>query len=114
MQITKDPKCVAACRHFVENELDLRSVQLIDRAVLVASELVTNVIRHTPNGGLLELVIAREKVRLEVSDRSREPLALLPYNRSDANGRGLALVSCLATEWGFHETLHWEDGLGYF
>ena len=76
MHFTKDPDCVAACRDFVKQALCPRPVELVDRATLVASELVTNVIRHTSDGGSLELVVAPEQLRLEVSDFS----TISPWN----------------------------------
>src|ERR1700722_34276 len=70
MHFTKDPECVAVCRDFVVQTLGPRPVELVDRAVLVASELVTNVIRHTSNGGTLEVIFGSDQLRLEVSDFS--------------------------------------------
>ena len=102
MHFANDPECVSACRDFVERSLRPRSVELVDRAVLVASELVTNVIRHTPNGGLIEVVIAPEQLRLEVSDFSRTQPRELP-RQCVAHGRGLPIVSRLASEWGVQE-----------
>ncbi len=104
MHFTKDPECVAVCRHFVEQALRPRPVELVDRAVLVTSELVTNVIRHTPNGGRLELIIAPEQLRLEVTDFSHDQPFELPHGDSAVHGRGLPIVSLLSSSWGVHES----------
>jgi anti-sigma regulatory factor (Ser/Thr protein kinase) len=104
MHFTSDPECVAACRDFVERTLRPRSVELVDRAVLVTSELVTNAIRHTHCGGSLEVVIAPEQLRLEVSDFSHTQPRELPPSQSATHGRGLPIVSTLASNWGVHES----------
>jgi anti-sigma regulatory factor (Ser/Thr protein kinase) len=104
MHFTRDPECVAACRDFVEQALRPRPVELVDRATLVTSELVTNVIRHTSDGGLLELVVAPEQLRLEVSDFSHNQPLELPHDESATQGRGLPIVSSLSSDWGVHES----------
>jgi anti-sigma regulatory factor (Ser/Thr protein kinase) len=104
MHFTKDPECVAACRDFVERALRPHPVELVDRAVLVTSELVTNVIRHTQNGGTLELIFAPERLRLEVSDLSHDRPLELPHDRSATHGRGLPIVSTMSSNWGVQES----------
>ncbi len=104
MHFTKDPDCVAACRDFVKQALCPRPVELVDRATLVASELVTNVIRHTSDGGSLELVVAPDQLRLEVSDLSHNQPLELPHDESAIRGRGLPIVSSLSSAWGVHES----------
>lgn len=100
IHFTKDPGCVAACRGFVENELGQRSPELRDRAVLVASELVTNAILHTANGGTLDLIISPTQLRLEVSDGSHTAPVERAHGPSDVCGRGLPIVSRLSDDWG--------------
>jgi len=79
-------------------------VELVDRAVLVTSELVTNVIRHTQNGGTLELIFAPEQLRLEVSDLSHDQPLELPHGESATHGRGLPIVSTMSSNWGVQES----------
>ena len=68
--------------------------------VLVSSELVSNVIRHTGSGGQARLWDPQPEVplRLEVQDSQRTPLA----GPSEAllGGRGLQIVDALADSWG--------------
>jgi anti-sigma regulatory factor (Ser/Thr protein kinase) len=104
MHFTKDPECVAACRRFIEKKLGQRSPELRDRAVLVASELVTNVILHTTNGGTLEVVISPTQLRLEVSDVSQLHPVEGPPGLSTVRGRGLPIVSSLSDSWGVHDS----------
>ena len=83
---------VAACRGMPRDVLEV--------ALLLASELVTNAIRH--GKGMVQLVVKKLSGRLcvEVSDEGtgrpapRNPGSNLP------GGRGLLLVERLASEWG--------------
>jgi signal transduction histidine kinase len=104
MHFTNDPECVAACRDFVAQALRSRPVEVVDRAVLVASELVTNVIRHTPTGGVLEVIVARQQLRLEVSDFSHDQPLELPHGESATHGRGVPIVTSLSSNWGVHQS----------
>src|SRR5258707_294107 len=76
-------------------------------AALLASELVTNAIRHAGDeDDPVELVVswAGAQLRVEVHDGSRSapaPVHALPYAEA---GRGLMLLDSLSTEWGYRET----------
>jgi anti-sigma regulatory factor (Ser/Thr protein kinase) len=78
----------------------------VSDAVLMTSELVTNVMMHTPDGCTLGLTYdpALGIVRVEVSDSSPQLLATVrstpPSDR--VGGFGLKLVTRLADKWG-HE-----------
>ena len=71
-------------------------------AELVLSELVTNVVRHTEDGGHVRLRYEDGTVRMDVVDRD----ACRPTMRTAATGRpggwGLHLVDALSTRWGVH------------
>jgi anti-sigma regulatory factor (Ser/Thr protein kinase) len=80
---------------------------LHDTAVLLASELVGNAVRHTQDGGLgleLRLEAAGGWFRIEVTDR--DPMLPRPRSPSgmDESGYGFVLVEALADKWGAHET----------
>jgi anti-anti-sigma factor len=76
--------------------------ELVDRAVLVASELVTNAVIHArgPLGLRLELVAGR--LHLAVADESPRLLGLAadPGDLEAEGGRGLLVVDQLASAWG--------------
>jgi anti-anti-sigma regulatory factor len=75
---------------------------LIDRAVLVASELVTNAVLHA-NGPLrLRLALHGERLHLAVADQSPRLLRLAadPGDPEAVGGRGLAVVEQLASPGG--------------
>lgn len=83
---------------------------LIQDAVMVASELVTNAIRH----GTPLAVDNEERPRVEltwwcqpsglicvVTDRSTKPPVLAPADLHAESGRGLQIVHALADTWGW-------------
>jgi anti-sigma regulatory factor (Ser/Thr protein kinase) len=85
------------------------SDDLVDRAELLASELVTNAVLHAgarpAAGGELRLLVdlRGRRLRLAVHDAARRLLPLAPSRRPDLEaegGRGLLLVDRLATAWG--------------
>src|SRR6202167_95084 len=74
----------------------------VDTAVLLTSELVTNALRHE-TGGVITLTVAcvAGELRVAVHDSPpRVPMRVTPRVDAEA-GRGLLLVSRLATDWGF-------------
>ncbi|MFJ5231825.1 SpoIIE family protein phosphatase [Kitasatospora sp. NPDC088391] len=78
--------------------------ELIDTAELLASELVTNAIRHTDRDAMFTARLyqdaGRARLRVEVEDESD----LWPTRRTPgeqaSSGRGLMLVEALADAWG--------------
>jgi anti-sigma regulatory factor (Ser/Thr protein kinase) len=77
-----------------------------DLVRLAASELVSNVVLHTENGGILRIWVAdgAEHVRLEVEDR--EPRLPEPSADATEGGRGLHILDDIAGEWGVQSTGH--------
>ncbi|SNT38510.1 hypothetical protein SAMN05421812_105195 [Asanoa hainanensis] len=88
-------------RRAVREALDRwKLAHLADDAVLVTTELMQNVVRHTPDGG--ELVVRRhgDALRIEVADTSAaEPTVRAP-DPARAGGRGLPIVAAVARAWG--------------
>lgn len=77
----------------------------IDLVSLLLTELVTNALRHGLPPVIASISYRREMVRVEVCDSSDgEPLVL--HTQPDSvGGRGMRLVSSLATKWGWSEML---------
>jgi anti-sigma regulatory factor (Ser/Thr protein kinase) len=73
--------------------------ELLEAMLLVTSELVTNSLRHGEPPVLLTLDRRRARLRLTVSDQgSKTPRPRLA-GPDATGGRGLFLVSALATAW---------------
>lgn len=74
---------------------------LVADAQLVVSELVANVLLHTPGGGELRVTPLPSGVRVEVDDTTNDPPVLLVTAGSVLpHGRGMQIVSGLAAAWG--------------
>ena len=81
--------------------------ELVDRAMLVASELVTNAVVHTQGPLRLRLELLAGRLRLAVADQSPRLLGLAA-DRGDPEaegGRGLQVVDQLASSWGVQHPL---------
>jgi anti-sigma regulatory factor (Ser/Thr protein kinase) len=79
---------------------------IIPAAELVATELVSNAVKHAgePRGRLIQvrLEALETGLRIEVHDASREMPVLRPRAPGDSeSGLGLHVVQSLATSWGF-------------
>jgi len=76
--------------------------QELETARLLVTELVTNSVRHAPNGRRatvdLTVSVERDLLHIEVADRSPTPAR--PKPPSHEGGYGLALVDAMASRWG--------------
>ncbi|MER6094484.1 SpoIIE family protein phosphatase [Streptomyces sp. NPDC001728] len=100
-----EPERIAEAREQVRQLLhDWADGEQLDSAVLMVSEMVTNVLVHTDGDALLIAEVAcaekSRRLRVEVSDTSDE----LPHKRHPgemaSSGRGLVLMEMLADAWG--------------
>jgi anti-sigma regulatory factor (Ser/Thr protein kinase) len=73
---------------------------LVDDTILVVSELVANAVLHAGNAVSVALVLCKDRVRVEVADRSAVMPAPSSYDLDAHTGRGLTLVGALAERWG--------------
>ena len=72
----------------------------IDRLALIASELVTNAVRHAQTEITIELTAEEGSVHLEVFDRSSGSPVFLDADLERPGGLGLPIVEALASSWG--------------
>ncbi|MGW6707555.1 SpoIIE family protein phosphatase [Streptomyces sp. NPDC054956] len=100
-----EPERVAGVRQQIRELLhDWADAEQVDSAVLMVSEMVTNVLVHTDGDALLmaEAVgeLGSRRLRVEVADASDE----LPHKRHPgemaSSGRGVLLLEMLADLWG--------------
>jgi anti-sigma regulatory factor (Ser/Thr protein kinase) len=74
-----------------------------DVAVLLAGELVTNAIQHAAGESvMLGIRCTRDRLRVDVHDRSSSPPVLANAPAEAEGGRGLMLVASLSAEWGYY------------
>jgi anti-sigma regulatory factor (Ser/Thr protein kinase) len=93
---------VRAAREFVADELTDRGFEGDpDVVLLLASELVTNAVRHAATPFEISVDVAGENVRVAVvdGDAEHQPEVRNP-GPDETNGRGLLLVDRLAARWG--------------
>lgn len=105
---TFDPvgRSVATARAFVRDTLQgWGHSDIVDDAVVLTSELVTNAVIHAGTAADVLCLRTEDSVRIEVGDRYPEreiPIqgshVLAPLDSE--NGRGLLLCSALASRWG--------------
>ncbi|AYV30298.1 SpoIIE family protein phosphatase [Streptomyces goshikiensis] len=105
-------RSVAAARAFVRDTLQgWGFADIVDDAVVLTSELVTNAVVHAGTRAEVLCLRAEDGVRVEVADRYPERELPLrhpgerPYADPDReSGRGLMLCAALATRWGVEYT----------
>ncbi|MFN2517511.1 MAG: ATP-binding protein [Jatrophihabitantaceae bacterium] len=88
---------------------DLPAEAIAD-AVLVASELVGNAVRHTSasESGTLDVRwdVDTSGVRVSVGDPSDEPPRPRPVTEHETEGRGLQIVDAMSDDWGVRQEVH--------
>ena len=81
----------------------------IDRLALIASELVTNAVRHAQTEITIELTAEDGSIHLEVFDRGEGRPTFLDQDPGVPGGLGLPIVEALASSWGMRTR---DDGKG--
>ncbi len=110
-------EAVAGVRRFVAGALALNYPQaVIADAVLVASELATNAVRHALGPFRAVVAPGDGRVRLEFHDACPATPRLRLALTTEVDGRGLAIVDRLAHAWGVDEyagrKMVWADIVG--
>ncbi|KOG32172.1 MULTISPECIES: SpoIIE family protein phosphatase [Streptomyces] len=99
-------RSVAAARAFVRDTLQgWGHPELVDDAVVLTSELVTNAVIHAGTAADVLCLRSDDSIRVEVADRYPEREIPVQSGRSFGspdreNGRGLLLCAALAHRWG--------------
>ena len=96
-------------RDHVEAFLDAQDLNgdVRQRAMVIASELVTNAVVHAAEPITLEVAVRDDALRVEVRDGD-EHTAVVARPREDRGvmtGRGLMIVEFLAQQWGVRTRL---------
>jgi serine phosphatase RsbU (regulator of sigma subunit)/anti-sigma regulatory factor (Ser/Thr protein kinase) len=77
---------------------------LIDSSELLVSELVTNAIKYANGEVLVRLILEPDSLTCEVHDSSPALPRVLQADKDAENGRGLHVVSLMASKWGVRRT----------
>lgn len=99
-------RSVAAARAFVRDTLQgWGHSELVDDAVVLTSELVTNAVIHAGTSAEVLCLRSEDSIRVEVADQYPEREIPVQSGRALANpdrenGRGLLLCAALAHRWG--------------
>jgi anti-sigma regulatory factor (Ser/Thr protein kinase) len=102
LDLEHNPAAVRQARSFVEAQCHAVGLNddTSDTAVLLTSEIVTNAFLHGRSGARVTLTATADRLRVEVVDDNTRLPQVAPPDREALNGRGLAIVDMLATEWG--------------
>lgn len=102
--ISATPPSVAWARRWVVRQLEVLGAgdECLCIAELLASELITNAVRHVPVDGMVTIRVNPEltTVVVAVHDGSEELPSMGEPGPEDLCGRGLPLVDQLAAQWG--------------
>ena len=79
------------------------AVPSLDDALLIVSELVTNVVIHTTSGSVVTAAFDDHRLRIEVHDRDPHGPVVASATAALA-GRGLSVVEALCDLWGREPT----------
>lgn len=121
IRLIAEPESVPFARQFARDAVtEWQYPDLVDDAALCVTELASNAALHSESQFIeVSLVEGRNSVRIFVDDHGHEPAADLVRMSSNAavdvanavdtaelasTGRGLFLVSAVASEWGIEET----------
>jgi anti-sigma regulatory factor (Ser/Thr protein kinase) len=105
LYIPNDPRAVTVSRRTLRLILTLHGlIRLVDVAELLATELVSNAVRHTKGPAALRVRWAAGVLRIGAWDADPappEPPVPLEQTAEVEEGRGLALVKACADLWGW-------------
>jgi anti-sigma regulatory factor (Ser/Thr protein kinase) len=107
LELPAQPTSPRQARHFVGGVLrdhGVRADDVVEAALLLTSELVTNAVLHAAGAINVEVDIDLRGVRVEVADCSGEAPLPQPADLDETSGRGLHLVAELARAWGVEQT----------
>lgn len=100
-----EPRAAGTARQFVEAKLHGLVPRTVEEvAVLLTSELVTNVVVHARTPMRLDVDLTGDSVRVAVVDGAPRSPALRRAHDARLTGRGMNLVEALAEQWGVDPT----------
>jgi anti-sigma regulatory factor (Ser/Thr protein kinase) len=104
IELPPEPPSAVAARQFVAEALRDLPGEISEVAVLLTSELVTNVIVHARTPLRVEVDVDPPTLRVAVADEAARTPTLRRTHDARLTGRGMNLVARLAAEWGVDPT----------
>jgi anti-sigma regulatory factor (Ser/Thr protein kinase) len=98
--LPKEPTSPGLARRHLRSSMTDVPADLLDIALLLTSELVTNAVKYGGENIVLVLADEARLLRVEVRDDGRHAPRIGAAENHDLGGRGLLLVESLASEWG--------------
>lgn len=96
-----EPACVPSVRRFLHEALEsLGSTEMEYEASMLVTELATNAVLHARTPFEVAVSFDDTCLRLAVADRSPKWPMLKSHNANATTGRGLSVVSAVASAWG--------------
>ncbi|MFE7114196.1 ATP-binding protein [Streptomyces sp. NPDC057654] len=108
LYVPHDNRTAAVARATLRAVLTLHDLpELIERAELLATELLSNALRHTDGPASMRLWWSDGKLRIGVWDTDPQPphlreVADVADITDDETGRGLQLVTLCSDDWGWY------------
>jgi anti-sigma regulatory factor (Ser/Thr protein kinase) len=101
-----EPSSAQAARQFIRSFLDQRCPEtVVDCAVLLTSELVTNAVLHARSPVAVDVSNPDRSIRVAVTDSSRV-VPQVTRSKLTEHGRGLPIVIALSDQWGSEVTFN--------
>jgi CheY-like chemotaxis protein len=101
VRLAEDPRSSSAARRIVREKcVEWDCEQVMEPALLVATELVTNAVTHGRSECDFRLFRTGARLRIEAEDRGSGSPDIRESTAGDEHGRGLLLVSALSSAWG--------------
>ncbi|HVF03838.1 MAG TPA: ATP-binding protein [Frankiaceae bacterium] len=101
IELPPEPRAAGTARHFVFDHVCPHvGADVAETAMLLTSELVTNVIVHARTPMRLDVDVTDEAVRVAVVDDAARTPAIRRAHEARLTGRGMNLVETLASQWG--------------
>jgi anti-sigma regulatory factor (Ser/Thr protein kinase) len=105
MTLPPEPRSAGAARHFVADHVrGVLPQSVTEVAVLLTSELVTNVIVHARTPMQLTVDVTDEALRVAIGDQVPKTPVQRRIEGTRLTGRGMHLVESLANDWGVEPT----------
>lgn len=99
--VPREKASLREARQFTRQTLrDWGAEHLVEDALVVTTELLTNALEHAESPCELRLCLAASSLRIEVLDEGRGTPEPLPESRTREHGRGLHIIASLSSAWG--------------